>query len=93
VNDYLIDLVVPEDGASCTDDGDPDEIFLPIGESEVELVVTFVECRADNGADVPTISTADVLRDPSGETLLAGIDFGDPATILAVGACQSLLPA
>ena len=92
VNDYLIDLVVPEDGASCTDDSDPDDIFLPVGESEVELVVTFFECLADNGADVPPISIADVLRDPSGETLLAGIDFGDPDTIRAVGACQSLLP-
>jgi pimeloyl-ACP methyl ester carboxylesterase len=93
VNDYLIDLVVPGDGGSCVDDSDPDGVFLPVGESDVELVVTFFECLADNGADVPALSIADVLRDPSGETLLGGIDFGDPATIAAVGACQSLLPA
>ena len=93
VNAYLVDLEVPADGSSCVDDTDPDSIFVPVGESEVELVVTFFECLADNGADVPAISIADVLRDPSGETLLGGIDFGDPATIQAVAACQSLLPA
>jgi pimeloyl-ACP methyl ester carboxylesterase len=92
VNTYLIDLAVPVEGGSCVDDTDPDSIFLPVGESEVELVITFFECLADNGADVPAISIADVLRDPSGETLLADIDFADPATIAAVGACQSLLP-
>ena len=93
VNAYLIDLAVPEPGGACVDDTDPNGIFLPVGESEVELVVTFFECLTENGADVPEISVADVLRDPSGETLLAGIDFGDPATIGAVGACQSLLPS
>lgn len=92
VNAYLVDLEVPGDGAGCVDDTDPDSIFLPVGESEVELVITFFECLAENGADVPTITVADVLRDPSGESLLAGIDFGDPATIAAVVACQSLLP-
>lgn len=92
VNDYLIDLEVAEPGSSCVDDTDPDSIFVPRGESEVELVVAFFDCLAENGADVPPISVADVLRDPSGETLLAGIDFGDPDTIAAVGACQSLLP-
>lgn len=93
VDSYLIDLEIPADGGSCTDDTDPDSIFLPVGESEVELVVTFFECLADNGADVAPVSIADVLRDPSGETLLAGIDLADPATIAAVTACQSLLPA
>lgn len=92
VDAYLIDLEVPEAGSSCVDDTDPDSIFLPVGESEVEQVVTFFDCLAENGADVPPISVADVLRDPTGETLLAGIDFGDPDTIAAVGACQSLLP-
>jgi pimeloyl-ACP methyl ester carboxylesterase len=92
VNAYLIDLEVPAEGGSCVDDTDPDSIFVPVGESEVELVVTFFECLAENGADVPAISIADVLRDPSGETLLADIDFADPNTIAAVGACQSLLP-
>lgn len=92
VNAYLIDLVVPDDGGSCIDDSDPGSIFLPAGESEVELVVDFFGCLADNGADVPAISIADVLRDPTGESLLAGVDFADPATIAAVGACQSLLP-
>ena len=93
VDAYLIDLEVPDAGGSCVDDTDPDSIFLPVGESEVELVVTFFDCLVENGADVPAISIADVLRDPSGETLLAGIDFSDSATIAAVGACQSLLPA
>jgi pimeloyl-ACP methyl ester carboxylesterase len=92
VNDYLIELTVPDPGGSCVDASDPDAIFLPAGESEVELVITFFECLAENGADVPPLSTADVLRDPSGETLLADIDFNDPATVAAVAACQSLLP-
>lgn len=92
VGAYLIDLEVPERGESCVDDTDPDSVFLPPGESEVERVVVFFECLTENGADVPAISVADVLRDPSGETLLDGIDFGDPATLQAVGACQSLLP-
>lgn len=91
VNAYLIDLEVPSDGSSCEDDRDPDQIFLPVGESEVEVVVEFFGCLADRGADVPAISIADVLRDPSGESLLAGIDFADPATAVAVAACQSLL--
>ncbi|MFP5488893.1 MAG: alpha/beta hydrolase [Acidimicrobiia bacterium] len=92
VHAYLIDLEVPAEGGACVEDTDPAGIFVPVGESEVELVVTFFECLVDNGADVPAISIADVLRDPSGETLLADIDFSDPATITAVGACQSLLP-
>lgn len=92
VNAYLIDLVVPADGESCIDDTDPDSIFVPVGESEVELVVAFFACLADNGADVPVVSVADVLRDPTGGTLLDRVDFGSPATIAAFGACQSLLP-
>lgn len=92
VNAYLIDLVMPADGDSCVDDTDPDSVFVPAGESEVELVVAFFACLADNGADVPVVSVADVLRDPTGGTLLDGVDFGSPATIAAFGACQSLLP-
>src|SRR5690606_21387789 len=93
VDAYLIDLEVPDEGGSCVDDTDPDSVFVPAGESEVELVVSFFECLVENGADVPAVSIADVLRDPSGESLLAGIEFGDPATIGALATCQSLLPA
>lgn len=91
VNSYLIDLEVPDAGGSCTDDSDPDEIFPPAGESEVELVIAFFKCLADEGADVPALTVADILRDPSGESLLESVDFSDPATLTAVGACQSLL--
>ena len=91
VNAYLIDLEVPEDGASCVDDRDPTGIFLPVGETEAEQVVAFFGCLADEGIDIPEMTIADVLRDPTGETLLAGVDFGDPQTLQAVTACQSLL--
>ena len=92
VDRYLVDLVVPDIGASCTDDTDPGSIFLPAGEAEIDRVVAFFDCLADQGADVRRISIVDVLRDPSGTSLLDGIDFTDPGTVRAVGACQSILP-
>lgn len=91
VNDYLIDLVVPAPGGSCEDDTDPDSVFLPPGESELDQVIEFFACLAEEGADVPEVSVADVLRDPTGEELLAGIDFGDPATLGAVVACERII--
>ena len=91
VDAYLIDLEVPAPDGSCVDDTDPDSIFLPVGESEVDQLIAFFDCLIDEGADVPAITVADVLADPSGEQLLDGVDFADPATIAAVGECQSLL--
>ncbi len=91
VVDYLVDLRVPGEGASCA--ADPvDDLFPPPGESDVELVIALFDCLRENGADVPEVGPADVLADPSGETLLEGIDPTDPAFGLAVLACQDLLP-
>jgi pimeloyl-ACP methyl ester carboxylesterase len=91
VDAYLIDLLLPADGASCrAEQTDP---FLPAGESEVERLVAFFACLADEGAEVEPISIADVLRDPTGTSILARVDFADPATIEAVADCRALLPA
>jgi pimeloyl-ACP methyl ester carboxylesterase len=90
VNAYLIDLEVPEPGDGCVDDSDIDP-FPPEGESEAELVIEFFECLMENGADVEPIGIADVLRDPSGEQLLGGLDLDDPALLGALLPCQEFL--
>lgn len=90
VNAYLIDLVVPDDGEGCADDG-ADDPFPPPGESQAELVVAFFECLRENGADIDEVDLADILRDPSGEGLLGQLDLGDPDLLTALMACQSLL--
>jgi hypothetical protein len=90
VDAYLIDLEVPDDGGSCADDGGADP-FPPAGETDAELAVEFFACLRDNGADVEDIGLADVLRDPTGEELLGGLDLADPELLEAVLACQSIL--
>jgi pimeloyl-ACP methyl ester carboxylesterase len=90
VVDYLVDLVVPDEGSSCSDNADAD-FFVPAGESEVDLVVALFDCLRENGADVPEISTADVLADPSGDVLGEGLDPTDPAFAAAAAACTDIL--
>lgn len=90
VNAYLIDLEVPEPGDGCVDDSDADP-FPPEGESEAETVIGFVDCLIDNGAAVEPIGIADVLRDPTGEQLLGGLDLDDPDLIGALLPCQEFL--
>ena len=36
------------------------------------------DCLRENGADVPELSTADVLADPTGETIFESLDPTDP---------------
>ena len=48
----------------------PADFFPPPGESDVDLIVALFDCLRENGADVPELSTADVLADPSGEIIL-----------------------
>lgn len=87
---YLVDLDVPADGASCSDNADAD-FFVPLAESEIGLVISLFDCLRDNGADVPEISTADVLADPAGELLAESLDPADPAFAAAALACTDIL--
>ncbi len=49
------------------------------------------DCLRENGADVPELSTADVLADPSGEVILDALDPSDPGFAEAALACQDIL--
>lgn len=84
VNAYLIDLVVPDAGASCSDDSD---VFVPAGTTEVELLVAIFDCLRDNGLDIPPIGLSDILADPTGESFAEFLDPSDPAVAAAVGEC------
>ena len=37
------------------------------------------DCLRENGADVPELTTADVLADPTGEEIFDELDLTDPA--------------
>ena len=91
VNAYLIDLVVPVDGASCADDVGSD-FFVPAGESELEQVVAFFACLRDEGLEIDEVTVADLLADPTGEAIFSQIDLDDLAVGQAFLACQELLP-
>lgn len=88
---YLIDLTVPEEGASCSADSTAD-YFPPVGESEVEQALAFFDCLRGEGLDLPEITTSDVLADPTLDTVLGDVDFGDPAFLGALEGCSALLP-
>lgn len=90
VNAYLIDLAVPDDGASCVDDVGAD-FFVPAGESEFDRVLAFFACVRDEGLDIDEVTAADLLADPSGATIFGQLDLGDPEVGLAFVECQSLL--
>ena len=91
VNAYLIDLELPEPGASCSENATTD-FFPPTGSTAPEQVVAFADCLREEGLDIEPVTVADVLADPTGEQLFASIDPSDPAAAAAVTACQDLLP-
>ncbi|PIE32990.1 MAG: hypothetical protein CSA55_02480 [Ilumatobacter coccineus] len=91
VNDYLVDLTVPEAGGRCTDDSTKD-VFPPVGESDLEKVVAFVECLIDEGVEVDSFTLADALGDPSGIELFSDLSKR-PDVFSAFSTCQSLLPS
>jgi hypothetical protein len=91
VADYLIDLTVPAPGGSCSNDTVADP-FPPAGDDEFGALIIFFDCLRENGADIPEITIADLLADPSGESLLEAIDPTDPSFGLAVLACEDLFP-
>jgi pimeloyl-ACP methyl ester carboxylesterase len=88
---YLVDLEVPDEGASCSDPADDIDEFPPAGSSDLELIVEFFDCLRDNGADVPEITVADVLADPTGEDLFGGLDLSDPDFAGASFECQDII--
>ncbi|WP_420450807.1 alpha/beta hydrolase [Ilumatobacter sp.] len=90
VDAYLLDLEVPAEGASCSDNVTAD-FFVPSGESEIDLVVELFACLRENGLDIPEVSLADVLADPAGEELGEYLDPTDPAFAEAVAGCTELL--
>ena len=87
---YLVDLEVPEPGESCSDN-DTADFFPPAGESDVELVVALFDCLRANGADVPELTTADVLADPTGEVIFDELDPNDPDVARAALQCQDII--
>lgn len=91
VVDYLVDLQLPVGGSGCSDDAAGD-LFPQAGDSELDQLVAFFDCLRENGADVPELSAADVLADPTGETLFDAFDPTDPAFVEAVLACEELIP-
>ena len=92
IDAYLIDLAVPSSGASCSDNADAD-FFVPESESEIGQLLAFFACARDEGADVPDFDEADILADPTLDTILGDLDLTDPATALAFSACIDLLPS
>lgn len=92
VVEYLVDLEMPAPGASCANET-ADDVFPAPGEGEFGALIALFDCLRENGADVPELTVADLLADPSGETLLDAIDPTDPAFGLAVLACEDLIPS
>lgn len=91
IDAYLVDLVVPADGAGCSDNADAD-FFVPAADSDVGQVLAFFDCLRENGADIPEFTTADLIADPTLDSILGELDFGDPDLIVAVDACFDLIP-
>lgn len=92
VNAYLIDLAVPDEGAGCSDNADAD-FFVPAGNSQVDLLIAVFDCFRENGVDIPPISTADILADPTGEGFADFLDPTNPAVAAAIGACTDIILA
>jgi pimeloyl-ACP methyl ester carboxylesterase len=90
VGAYLIELAVPADGSTCSDNATAD-FFVPTGDTDVGRVIALFDCLRNNGVDVPEIGTAEILADPTGETFLEILDPNNPAVAEAFGACSAEL--
>lgn len=90
IDAYLLNLTVPADGSMCSDNADAD-FFVPAGEGEIDQLLAFFDCARSEGADLPEISEADILGDPTLEKLLGQIDLTDVSVVLAFAACQDLI--
>jgi pimeloyl-ACP methyl ester carboxylesterase len=87
---YLVDLEMPAAGATCSDNATAD-FFVPAGETQVGLIIALFDCLRENGADVPEVTTADVLADPTGETLFGDLDTSSPEFAAAAAECQDII--
>lgn len=91
IDAYLLELTVPGEGASCSDNAEAD-FFVPAAETEIGQILAFFDCARSEGAGLPDVSEADILADPTLDAVLGELDFGDPATAAAFTACFDLLP-
>lgn len=91
IDAYLIELVVPAEGASCSDNASAD-FFVPEGESDIGQILAFFDCVRDEGADIAELSEADILADPPLDTVFGDIDITDPVLQGAFLTCSALLP-
>jgi len=91
IDAYLLELTVPDEGSNCSDNADAD-FFVAEGDSDIDLLLAFFDCARDEGADVPALTTADVLADPSLESIFGELDLADPSLQAAFAACAELLP-
>ncbi len=92
IDAYLIDLTVPAAGSSCSDNADAD-FFVPAGEGEIDQLLAFFDCAREEGADIPELSTADILADPTLDSVLAEVDLDSADVAVAFAACFDLLPS
>ena len=90
ISAYLVDLEVPAADSSCSDNADAD-FFVPASETEIGIVLALVDCLRDNGLDIPEVTTADILADPSGEFLVEFLDPTNPAVVAAIGECADIV--
>lgn len=89
VTTYLVDLTVPST-TECSENATAD-FFPPTGESDIDLIIGFFDCLIEEGVDIEPVTTADILADPTGESLFEGVDPANPETGAAIFACQSFL--
>lgn len=92
IDAYLIDLEVPDDGASCADDAERD-VFPAAGDGEADQLIAFFDCLRENGFDIPEVTVADLLDDAKLGEILDLLDPNDPDFQPALLACQDALPA
>lgn len=90
VNRYLIDLEVPAEDSSCSDNATAD-FFVPSGESDVDLIVALFDCLRENGLDVPPLDVSDIVADTTGQVIAEFLDPSDPAFVAAVQACEDIV--
>jgi len=91
IDAYLLELAVPDEGSTCSDNADAD-FFVPEGESEIDQLLAFFACARDEGAEFPEITTADILADPTLEAIFGDLDLANPALQSAFASCAELLP-
>ena len=91
VTEYLVDLVLPDQGASCSAPQTGD-VFAPAGDGEFDQIIALFDCLRDNGVDLPEITVGDLLADPNGDSIIDLFDPSDPAFGQAALACQDLIP-